>query len=115
MSTQAPPQIILSGTVHDGYKGMAPVGDVSIHPGERRKPFIDAYIHDGRKWRALELASFGITKRKFESEAEKGPLMRSAESAVKKFAGSPVHYECPEGGSRRKYRLKNTPWSSYQV
>ena len=114
MSTKAPLQIILSGIVHHGYKGNASAGDVSIHPGEKRKPFIDAYIHDGRQWRALDLASFGITSRKFESEHEKGPLMRKAESAVKKFADSPVHYECPEGSSRRKYRLKNTPWSSYQ-
>lgn len=119
-----PDQLTLSGVVHPRKEVLAGVGDVAIHPGSARTPYIDATIYDGRAWRALDLKGFGfgLGNRAFGNTSGIGPLMRQIASKISKCKGSPVYYDYPTGSKRRKYIyrgiplssfMQRTPWGSY--
>lgn len=112
----APAQLTLSGAVYPSKQVVAGLGDVAIHPGSSRTPYIDATIFDGESWRALDLKGFGfgfgVGSRAFEHASRIGSLMRQIERAIVKRIGHPVYYEYPTGSKRRKYVYRGIPFSS---
>lgn len=112
----APPaQLTLSGVVHPSKQLLAGVGDVAIHPGAGRTPYIDAAIFDGKAWRALDLKSFGFGAggRVFANSSEIGPLMRQIAQKINSCNGLPVHCDYPIGSKRRKYIFRGVPLSMF--
>lgn len=110
-----PTQITLSGVIHPSKPLFAGIGDVAVHPGAGRTPFIDAAIFDGKAWRALDLQGFGfgVGGRVFANANEIGPLMRQIAQKIKSCQGLPVHYDYPNGSSRRKYLFRGVPFSTF--
>lgn len=112
----APPaQLTLSGVVHPSKQLSAGVGDVAIHPGAGRTPYIDATIFDGKAWRALDLKGFGFGAggRVFANSSEIGPLMRQIAQKINNCRGLPVYYDYPTGSTRRKYIFRGIPISTF--
>jgi hypothetical protein len=106
-----PTQLTLSGMVHPSKQLFAGVGDVAIHPGTGRTPYIDAAIFDGKVWRALDLKDFGFGAggRNFANSSEIGPLMRQIEQKINSYKGLLVYYDYPGGSARRKYMFRAIP------
>lgn len=102
--SSAPPPIILSGIVHHNKPLVARPGDVAIFPAANGTKIIDGYVHDEKQWRALDLDSFLVGNRRFNSLDEVGPLMRHIESILKRYEGSSVRYLHAESGKRRYVR-----------
>lgn len=109
-----PAQLTLSGNVYPSKTTFPKIGDVSIHPGSGRTPFIDAAIFDGRSWRALDLNGFGFSQsgRVFNHSTEIGPLMRQIEQKICNCKGSPVYYDKPAKSTKRKYIYRGISFSS---
>lgn len=108
-------QLVLSGNVYHRKELSAGIGDVAIHPGSGRTPYIDAAIFDGGAWRALDLKGFGFGpgSRVFGQPDEVGDLMRQIERKIVRCKGASVHYDLPEGSKRRKYIYRGVPFSSF--
>lgn len=111
----SPTQLALSGVVHPRKELFAGVGDVAIHPGSGRTPYIDATIFDGGSWRALDLMGFGfgLGSRVFDHSNEIGPLMRQIASKIISCKGSPVYYDYPAGSKKRKYIYRGISFPSF--
>lgn len=107
-------QLTLSGAVHSSKVLFAAVGDVAIHPGSGRTPFIDATIFDGGSWRAMDLHGFGFRKsdRIFDHPEDIGSLMRQIKRKIISCKGSQVYYDSPAGSKRRKYIYRGIPFAS---
>lgn len=111
----APPaQLTLSGVVHPSKNLFVGVGDVAIHPGAGRTPYIDAAIFDGKAWRALDLKGFGFgtSGRVFDNLSGIGPLMRQIAQKINSCRSFPVYYDYPTGSTRRKYIFRGAPFST---
>lgn len=115
MPTPAPAQLVLSGVVFPGKRLFVGVGDVTIHPGSGRTPYIDANVFDGVKWRALDLMGFGfnLRSRNFGDSDEIGPLMRQIKNKIEGCKGSIVYYDSPVGSGKRKYIYRGMSYSSF--
>ncbi|HIE2405349.1 TPA: hypothetical protein ACXLAK_006320, partial [Pseudomonas aeruginosa] len=98
-----PAELVLSGIVRPTKEMLAGIGDVAIHPGSGRTPYIDATIFDGITWRALDLKGFGFSldNRGFGHSSEIGPIMRQIERKIAGHKGSPVYYDYPANSKRR--------------
>ncbi|RTT49476.1 hypothetical protein [Pseudomonas aeruginosa] len=106
-----PAELVLSGIVRPTKEMLAGIGDVAIHPGSGRTPYIDATIFDGITWRALDLKGFGFSldNRGFGHSSEIGPIMRQIERKIAGHKGSPVYYGYPVNSKRRKYIYRGIP------
>lgn len=113
MSNTAPQSLVISGVVFHGKTPFGSIGDVRLHPGANRTPYIDAYIFDGLAWRNLDLNSSGNTSRTFGGSGEIGAVMRAAEAVVKQRKGMPVYYERPSSGKRSRYVFRGVPLSTF--
>lgn len=114
MSNTAPQQLTISGVVLSGKPLFASIGDVRLHPGANRTPFIDAYIFDGQKWRSLDLASLGRVTRTFDGAGEIGAVMRNAASVVSSHKGMPVHYERTPTGKKSRYVFRGVSFTPFR-
>ncbi|KAA1181331.1 hypothetical protein [Photorhabdus heterorhabditis] len=108
-------QLVLSGTVHPSKIPLANIGDVAIHPGAGRTPFIDATIFDGMSWRNLDLNGFGFSKnsRNFDRPQNIGPIMRKIQIKIISCKGSLVYYDYPIGSKKRKYIYQGMTFPSF--
>lgn len=112
MSNSAPPQLTLSGAVHDGNPMYPKVGDVRIFPGIRRATYIDGCVFDGQQWREMDLNSFGGVGRTFDGREDIGTVMRSISATTQSHQGHPIHYDRQGTSKKSRYIFYGIPLSS---